>query len=73
MNVEYEKGQGVKIHLSGDDVATAIDSYLVSHGFRVCGPRTISVNGRLCECGLVYVDPSGFAIINGSRFDGRTA
>lgn len=64
-------GPGVSIELTGDEVATAIDAYLVAHGVYVSGPRTISVNGDLCDDGQVYVDPSGFVIANGKRFSGR--
>lgn len=64
-------GPGVSIELTGDDVATAIDAYLVSHGIHVSGPRTIRVNGNLCEAGHIYVDPSGFVIAKGRKFDGR--
>lgn len=76
MEVRYgdgktEYGPGVSIELTGDEVATAIDAYLVAHGVYVSGPRTISVNGDLCDDGQVYVDPSGFVIANGKRFSGR--
>ncbi len=64
-------GPGVSIELTGDEVATAIDAYLVAHNVHVSGPRTITVNGNLCEEGEVYVDPSGFAIAAGKKFDGR--
>ncbi len=66
-----EFGGGVSITLSGDEVATAIDAYLVAHGIPVSGPRTISVNGELCQEGHVYVDPSGCVISDGVRFSGR--
>lgn len=69
---ESEFGPGVNIELTGDEVATAIDAYLVAHDIHVQGPRTIMVNGELCEFGLVYVDPSGSAIYNGKRRLGRT-
>ena len=67
MEVRYGKGTteygpGVDIDLSGDEVATAIDAYLVAHGIHVSGPRTINVNGELIESGNVYVDPSGFVV-----------
>lgn len=76
MRVRYGKGRtgfgpGVEIKLSGDDVAIAIDAYLVAHGIVVRGPRTIRVNGDLCERGRVYVDPSGFVIYNGKKLSGR--
>lgn len=66
-----EYGKGVEIHLSGDEVATAIDAYLVARGVAVCGPRTITVNGSLCEEGEIYIDPSGFCIDKkGRKWDG---
>ena len=76
MKVKYGKGRtewgtGVAIELTGDDVATAIDAYLVAHGVHVDGPRTTTVNGELCEYGQVYVDPSGFEISDGEKFSGR--
>ncbi len=55
-------GRGVSIELNGDEVATAIDAYLKAHRVHVSGPRTVTVNGELCERGRVYVDPSGFVI-----------
>ena len=76
MNVDYgegktEYGPGVQIVLSGDEVATAIDAYLVSQNICVSGPRTIFVNGGLIGSGQVYVDPSGFVIHKGEKFSGR--
>ena len=76
MNITYGKGKteygpGVSIALTGDEVAIAIDAYLVSHGVYVGGPRTITVNGELCEKGHVYVDPSGRVIVDGEEYSGR--
>lgn len=76
MKVEFGKGKtkygpGVNIKLSGDEVATAIDAYLVARGIHVVGPRTIRVNGDLCDQGNVYVDPSGFVMSDGKRYTGR--
>ena len=76
MDVRYgegktEYGPGVSIDLDGSEVAIAIDAYLVSHNIFVGGPRTITVNGELCDTGRVYVDPSGFVIDNGERMSGR--
>lgn len=65
-------GPGVSIELTGDEVAIAISAYLVAHGVHVDGPRTITVNGELCEVGKVYVDPSGFVVHDGERISGRT-
>lgn len=67
-----EYGPGVHIELTGDEVATAIDAYLVAHDVHVSGPRTITVNGGLCKSGHVYVDPSGFVInAAGKKLFGR--
>ena len=76
MKVEYGNGKtkfgpGVNIELEGVDVAVAIDAYLVSQGVHVSGPRTIQINGELCSEGRVYVDPSGFVIFKGRKYDGR--
>ena len=66
-----EYGPGVEVHLDGSDVAIAIDAYLVAHQIHTFGPRTITVNGELCERAKVYVDPSGFVMSDGKRFTGR--
>lgn len=64
MRIHYGNGRtkfgpGVQIDLTGDEVAAAIDAFLVAHGVYVMGARTITVNGKLCDMGGVYVDPSG--------------
>ncbi len=64
-------GPGVSIELTGDEVARAIDAYLVAHGVHVSGPRTVTVNGKLCEVGHIYVDPSGFVVTEVMKFSGR--
>lgn len=66
-----EWGPGVAIELTGDEVAIAIDAWLVAQGVHVSGPRTVTVNGGLCKKGRVYVDPSGFVNAEGRRFSGR--
>lgn len=75
MKVQYgngstEFGPGVDILLSGDEVATAIDAYLVAHGIHADGPRTILIDGKLCAPTRVYVDPSGFVIAGGKKYPG---
>ncbi len=65
-------GPGIEIAMTGDEVAAAIYAWLVAHGVHVSGPRTIRVNGELCESGYIYVDPSGFVISpEGRKFNGR--
>ena len=65
-----EFGPGVDIELTGDEVATAIDAYLVAMGVCVAGPRTIRVNNALLSVANIYVDPSGFVISGGARTAG---
>ena len=67
---ETKYGKGVEIILDGDEVATAIDAYLVARGIHVIGARTITVNSELCNHGRVYVDPSGFVIKKGKKYTG---
>lgn len=64
-------GPGVLIHLDGNELATAIEAYIVAHGVYVSGPRTVSVNGKLCNNAEVYVDPSGFVVDDEQRYTGR--
>lgn len=76
MEINYGKGTtqygpGIEIKLSGNEIAMAIDAYLVAHNVYVSGARTITVNGELCENGRIYVDPSGFVITEGVRISGR--
>lgn len=77
MKIQYGEGStkygpGVNIELSGDEVAIAIDAYLVAHHVNVQGPRTIRVNGELCKKGRIYVDPSGFVTTpEGKTLHGR--
>ena len=73
MKIKYSKnktefGPGVDINLTGEEVATAIIAYLVAHGCYIGGPRTIMVNGQLCNNGHIYVDPSGYVAHKGKRF-----
>ena len=72
-NGTTEFGPGVEITLTGDEVAAAIMTFLVAHDINVFGARTISVNKELCECGEVYVDPSGYVVSRGVKFSGRGA
>lgn len=76
MEIKYgdgksEFGPGVSVELTGDEVAVAIDAWLVANRVYISGPRTILVNECLCETGRVYVDPSGSVIAAGDEFSGR--
>ena len=76
MDIKYGAGKtkfgpGVSIELDGNEIATAIDAYLVAHNVYVSGPRTIRVSGEPIEGGHVYVDPSGFVISDGNKYSGR--
>jgi len=78
MDVMYGEGKtqygpGVSIYMNGDEVATAIVAWLESHGIVISGPRTVKVNGELCEMGHIYVDPSGSVDDNGQELSGRGA
>jgi hypothetical protein len=54
---------GTSIRLTGGEVCLAIEAWLVAHGVRIQGPRTITVNRNLCKSGHIYVDPSGYVIV----------
>lgn len=69
-NGQTKYGPGVDIKLTGDEVASAIDAWLVAQGVHVRGPRTVRVNNGLCNDGNVYVDPSGFVVANGKMYLG---
>ncbi len=78
MKIGYGKGKteygpGVLIELTGDEIATAIDAWLLGQNVVVMGPRTIRVNDdrELSKSGRVYVDPSGFVINDGKKLSGR--
>ncbi len=65
---------GNEVRLSGDEVATAIDAYLVARRICVDGARTITVSGHsypeatgLLQGAKVYVDPSGRLVDNRTR------
>ena len=65
-------GPGVEIKLSGNELAEAVDLWVYSQGVVVRGPRTITVDDELCrgKNGRVYVDPSGFVMYKGKRYNG---
>ena len=66
-----EYGPGVSIKMKGEEVATAIYTYLTAHGVHVSGPATIKINGKLIKKGNIYVDPSGSVVSKGTQYSGR--
>ena len=64
-------GTGVQINLTGEEVATAIMTYLVAHGVHIQGSRTITVNDELCDYGGIYVDPSAKVYSKGKCWNGK--
>jgi len=69
-------GPGVVLSLDNNALACAVDLFLASQGFVVMGPRTvhIAVSAMTTEPQVkveVYVDPSGFVIARGKRWDGQ--
>lgn len=54
-----EYGPGIRINLTGSEVALAIYDWIESKNIIIKGPRTVTVNGQRCKFGSVYVDPSG--------------
>lgn len=55
------------VELSGDEVATAIDAYLVARRISVSGSRTITMRGELLYGASIYVDSSGRLVDNRKR------
>jgi hypothetical protein len=53
------------IYLDGDEIATAIDAYLVSQRIYVHGPRTITANGTILRNVKGKVMVEGKLIVNG--------
>lgn len=66
-----EYGPGVAVELTGDEIDRAITTYLHAHGVYISGARTVRVNGDFCGSGRVFVDPSGFVMHEGRRYNGR--
>lgn len=69
-NGKTEYGTGVQIDLTGAELAQAICTYLTAHNIHISGAKTITVNGELCEESGIYVDPSGFVMKDGERYNG---
>jgi hypothetical protein len=67
MEVKNTIGLAAEIILPADEVATAIEAYLVAHRVVVVGPRTTKMKGLNAA---ISVDPSGYAIINGVKYSG---
>ena len=78
MEIKYGKGKtqygmGVEINISSTELFHAINAYLSAHDIHINGASTITIMGEvLCDIGdtKIYVDPSGFVISKGEKFDG---
>ena len=66
-----EYGPGIDIILTGEEVALAIEAFILTHNVWIEGSRTIKVNGELCEKGYVYIDPSGSLFHKGKEYSGQ--
>jgi hypothetical protein len=65
-------GKGTHIELDGNELAHAINSYLYAINVVIVGARTVTVSTNEGDSGLcggahVYVDPSGYAIVEGDE------
>lgn len=67
-----EFGKGINIKLTGSEIATAIYTYLTAHDVHIQGAATIRINDELIAKGSVYIDPSGYVVSNGKKYNGRT-
>ena len=63
-------GVATEIHLNGNELATAILTYLTSKSVVHTGSITISVNGELCDNAKIYVYPEGQVLRKGKRYYG---
>lgn len=63
-------GPGVDVTIDGDELALAIETWLMAHDVRVYGARTIIIDEDF-NGARVYVDPSAYVIHDGKRYSGR--
>ena len=70
-NGKTKYGTGVIIDLTGDEIAIAINDYLVKRNVNIDGARTTTVNSQKCRKGKVYVDPSGVVNAYGKIWNGN--
>lgn len=66
-----EFGPGIDIELTGNEVALAIEAWLVGQDVHIRGSRTIHVNEDLIENARIYLDPSATLMARGKGFSGR--
>ncbi len=77
MDIKYgrypgEFGPGIEIELTGNELAQAIETWLMAQGVLITGARTTTVNdGDPCGSARVFVDPGGFITTAGQRISGR--
>jgi hypothetical protein len=67
MKIQPTTNGNVTIHLDGNEIATAIDAYLVSQKVDVFGPRTITANDTILSDVNAKVFVEGSVVSNGAR------
>ena len=72
MKIKEVENGFIRIKLTGDEVATAIDAYLVARRVTVRGPRTIHVNKGLIKSGAIYVGTGNGRVIHKGKVYEKT-
>jgi hypothetical protein len=67
MKIQSTTNGNVIIHLDGNEIATAIDAYLVSQKVYVSGPRTITANDTILRDVNAKVFVESDVVLYGSR------
>ena len=67
MKIQPTANSNVTIYLDGDEIATAIDAYLVTQRVYVFGPRTITTNDTILSGVKGEVIVNGTVISDGGR------
>jgi hypothetical protein len=66
MKIQSTTNGKATIHLDGNEIATAIDAYLVSQRVYVSGPRTITANDTILSNVNAKVFVEGSVVSNGA-------
>ena len=67
MKIQSTTNGNVTIHLDGNEIATAIDAYLLSQKVYVSGPRTITANDTILSDVNAKVLVEGSVVSDGVR------